>query len=273
MDFARTYDHRYHAANVGDVFKHVAWLGLIAATRGRRALIDTHGGFGSYELGPTGEWTEGAGRLLEGELTGAPPLVTRYLQRVGNSVARRHYPGSPLLSLAELGPEDRSITYELMDDTRAGLERALDDPRAEVRGGDGLAALPGVLSELAGFDERLVLIDPPYAAKSEWPLVADTLISLSRTTPAARALVWYPIKSYTRPNAMLIRLEQGGVAATTLELITSPLTSKKNRLNGSGVILLSPPPGLIEGLLAAIAWLGPRLSAKGRWWSCRVIGL
>ena len=60
------YGHRFHAGNVGDVWKHCALveiLGRVAAGSRRVRYVETHAGEGAYALGPTGEWSEGIGRL------------------------------------------------------------------------------------------------------------------------------------------------------------------------------------------------------------------
>src|ERR1043166_6046971 len=60
------YSHRYHAGNVGDVWKHCALVEIlrrIAAASRSVAYVESHAGEGRYALGPTGEWTEGIGRL------------------------------------------------------------------------------------------------------------------------------------------------------------------------------------------------------------------
>ncbi|MFZ4739261.1 MAG: 23S rRNA (adenine(2030)-N(6))-methyltransferase RlmJ, partial [Bradymonadia bacterium] len=62
-----SYSHRFHAGNHADVFKHLALVALLeASTRAGAApvtYLETHAGEGRYTLGPTGEWTEGIGKL------------------------------------------------------------------------------------------------------------------------------------------------------------------------------------------------------------------
>jgi len=273
----RAYEHRFHAGNVGDVLKHCALLAALDATSGPKALIETHAGAGSYSLGPTGEWTEGIGKLVQ-QAGPLPPLVLRYLERVraygGNPLAR--YPGSPLLAAESFSAEDHLLFFELSSAPRAALAGAfVRDPRVEIRGGDGLAALPDALSELVGRlpnHQRWVVIDPPYADRQEWAWVPTAIAGALRVDPNVRILAWYPVKSYTRPNAMMLALERAGVSASVVELLTSPLTFKKNRLNGSGLVFVHPPQGLLETLGALTAWLGPKLSAHGAWHAIRIQG-
>ena len=65
-DAAPDYSHRFHAGNVGDVWKHlvlVEVLSRVAGRPGRIVYCESHAGEGGYMLGPTGEWSEGIGRL------------------------------------------------------------------------------------------------------------------------------------------------------------------------------------------------------------------
>ncbi len=264
-ELPRAYDHRFHAGNVGDVWKHAALLAWLSAWRAdRRAVIETHAGAGTYALGPTGEWTEGIGRLLEGP---SLPQTAAYLEQV-RAAGARSYPGSPALTRAALGPQDRLILHELAPEPLASLRRAVgDDPRVEVRAGDGLAGLESALDAVADHD-ALVVVDPPYADRREWSLVPEALGRALARHPRTRVLLWYPVKSHARPNAMFAELEPH-FAGTALELITAPLTFKKNRLNGSGLVVANAPEGLVPELSALAAALGPRLSIGHGFWQTR----
>lgn len=252
----RHYEHRFHAGNVGDVWKHVALLAWLSRAResGPVRYVDTHAGAGSYVLGPTGEWTEGLG-LLRAHASGAPAIVARYLALAAGA----QYPGSPAFARAVLDrPSDEHVLYEL-------------DPEVHAQLGDATRA-DGLAADLRGAH---ALIDPPYQDRREWELVPEAIVRAVRADPKTRILLWYPIKSYARPNAMHARLEGAGVAATALELLTSPLTSKKNRLNGSGVLLVNAEEALILELAALAAWLGPRLALPQheRFYTTRIVGI
>jgi 23S rRNA (adenine2030-N6)-methyltransferase len=268
------YAHWFHAGNVGDVWKHCALLALLGARRpGPCLYVETHAGQGQYQLESTGEWTEGAGRLTALPGGTAPTVVRRYLDAIEAQGFRPEarglrYPGSPLLALAALGTGDRAVLVELSDLARAALTEAVGaDARARTCGGDGLAALADTLAGAAAqAEERLVMIDPPYTQKSEWTEVPAALLTAHRADPEARFLLWYPIKSLTRPNAMLASLQAGGLGATALELVTTPLELKRNRLNGSGLLLVNPPGGLVGELAAAAPFLGAACAThEGRW--------
>jgi 23S rRNA (adenine2030-N6)-methyltransferase len=266
------YSHHYHAGNVGDVWKHCLLIACLDALRSRGAAVrymETHAGGGLYRLGATGEWTAGAGRLTgEGEL---PQAVTRYLEvlrGLGFGDQGRVYPGSPIIALALLSSRDEARLFELQRATCEALRESVGgDRRAFVEEGDGLAALRRCLDGGESV-ERFVMVDPPYVAKSEWTVVPDALVEAWRARPDGRFMLWYPIKSFTRPDGMLRRLRASGMPATALDLVTTPLDLRRNRLNGSGVLLVNAPAGVLAAAAAAAPIIGAACATHdGRWLS------
>src|SRR5580765_782598 len=95
-DAAPDYSHRHHAGNVGDVWKHCALVEILRAATGRVAYVESHAGEGRYPLGPTGEWTEGIGRLWHADVRdGAVGRYVDLARRLGAGAERpTAYPGS-----------------------------------------------------------------------------------------------------------------------------------------------------------------------------------
>lgn len=249
------------------MWKHVAllaWLSRARASSDAITFIDTHAGRGSYALAPTGEWTEGLG--LVRELPSPPALIARYLALAIDD----RYPGSPAFAASVLDrPHDRLRLFEIDPWAHRALSSLFAaDARVAVEASDGLRA--------AIDDSAHVLIDPPYQDRREWEDVPDAIAAAFRQAPRARFMLWYPIKSYARPNAMHLRLEKAGLSGVALELSTSPLESKKNRLNGSGLVLINAPPGLIEELAALSTVLGRAMALPipphAAYWSARTVG-
>ena len=279
-DAAPDYSHRFHAGNVGDVCKHCALLTVLArsASDGRRiAYLDTHAGEGSYPLGPTGEWTEGIGRLWQKRAGDEDPAVQRYVtlarQFAPGSERPKSYPGSPHFARAVLGAAAPLWLWE-RDPGACERLHALwaGDTAVHVACGDGLADLGASLAAAEGdADATVVLIDPPWAQKADWTHVPDVLADAARRSPRASFVLWYPVKSLTRPNAMMARLEKAGVSATLAELITTPLAHQRQRLNGSGLVLVRPPEGTLAALAAAAASLGERCATRPGVWSLRLV--
>ena len=280
-DSAPDYSHRFHAGNVGDVWKHCALVALLesaTASGGRVSYLDTHAGEGSYALAPTGEWTEGIGRVrLAPEAGARDDLVPRYLalcRELGASEGDRptRYPGSPVFAHALLG-EDAALSFWERDASTATrlAERFADDSRARVTEGDGLASLASeAVAAESSSESVVVLIDPPWAQKADWTKIPEVLASAVKSTERACFMVWYPVKSLTRPNAMIEQLAVAGVAGSIAELITTPLEHQRNRLNGSGVLLVRAPSAVLPALAAAAPCLGSLAATRTDTWSLRI---
>jgi 23S rRNA (adenine2030-N6)-methyltransferase len=261
------YSHQFKAGNLGDVLKH-AVLGEVLRTLTAGpplTVLDTHAGAGHYKLGPTGEWQAGVGRLDDSLPAHAPEGLVQYLAGAGRRLLNKggHYPGSPRRILNALRPEDQLVVVEMMDEVRAQLTAHLaPDARVQVRGGDGLAAL----TELQSAPGRLfVFIDPPFTRRAEWAEVADAVVALHAARPDAHCLLWYPIKSLTRPNRLQRVLREGGVPNLALDLISTPLEHHRKALNGSGVVLTQPTGALATALVALAPTLGDLLATHGDW--------
>ena len=277
---APDYSHRFHAGNVGDVWKHCVLVEVLRrAASGREGVtyVESHAGEGGYALGPTGEWTEGIGRLWRSDaVAGGEDAVARYLalvHRVGAGAERPvRYPGSPVLGRGVLGADAALTLWEHDEAAAAALRAAVGDPNARVVCGDGLAALADALvgAEARG-DRAVALVDPPFTHKPDWIAIPDAVIAAARATRTATILLWYPVKSLTRPNAMIQRLRAAGVPATVAELITTPLEHQRQRLNGSGIVLVRPPDGAVATIAAAAPVIGAACATRAGVWSLRVV--
>jgi 23S rRNA (adenine2030-N6)-methyltransferase len=272
------YRHRFHAGNVGDVWKHCVLVEVLRRARTARAdvtYVESHAGAGRYALGPTGEWTEGVGRVWSGG--SADDAIGRYVtfcRALGAGEARpESYPGSPLLAHAVLRGSGKLRLWEQDQETAEQLRAAFaGDGDVAVTVEDGLPALlPAVRDAEASGRHVVALVDPPFTQKPDWITVPDALIAAANATQHATLLLWYPLKSLTRPNAMIARLKAAGVSATVAELVTTPLEHQRQRLNGSGMILVRPPDGALEIIAAAAPVLGGRCATRPGVWSSRMV--
>jgi 23S rRNA (adenine2030-N6)-methyltransferase len=269
------YSHRLHAGNVGDVWKHcvlVAVLRAVAAEARQVAYIETHAGDGRYRLLPTGEWSEGIGRLWsEPARDGAVADYLALCRQLGAGDGRpMRYPGSPVLARAVLGDGAELVLWEQDARTAEHLTAAVEaHPRTHITVGDGLEALDGAL-RAARADAAVALIDPSWGRKSDWQSVPDAFARAAHGAPRACLLLWYPVKSLTRPNAMMERLAAAGVAGIAAELVTTPLAHQRQRLNGSGVLLVRAPAAAVDALGPAAAEIGGRCATFPGTWSFRL---
>ncbi len=279
---APDYGHGFHAGNVGDAWKH---LGLVEALRlarpasGAMHYLESHAGEGRYRLGSTGEWSAGIERVVaaaDAQPRAVPEPVARWIglcRRLGYAGRSSSWAGSPDVARALLEPDDRLSLWERDAAANAALARLFDgDSRARIVSGDGLAGLAReVHAAEASASAVVVLVDPPWSAKDDWLRVPDALADAVAATDRATFLLWYPVKSLTRPNAMLARLAARGVRSTVAELVTTPLDLRRGRLNGSGLLAVRPPAGWAGSMAGSAPFLGAACATHRGAWSLRLL--
>jgi 23S rRNA (adenine2030-N6)-methyltransferase len=265
------YRHSFHAGNFADVHKHVTLLALLAALqkKGKGFLyLETHAGRGAYDIStPTAEAAAGIGRL--GQDLGGCPEIAAYLDVLGKLRAqfgqRALYPGSPLLAVAMLRPQDRAVLVELQGSEVNALNHTLADyrqvhsgvvPQVQVERGDGYARLKAWLppAERRG----LTFIDPPYEQTGEdFTAVSQALAEGLRRFPTGVIAAWYPIKD-ERSTASW---QHGCMRTLNVPILASELwlypRDSRVALNGSGLLIVNPPHQVLEHMHA---WL-PQLTA------------
>jgi 23S rRNA (adenine2030-N6)-methyltransferase len=247
------YRHAFHAGNFADVHKHVALLALLGALKRKDKgflYLDTHAGRGAYDLSsPTPEAVAGIVRFSQAQH--AAEELRAYAALLGGlrgQAARRHlYPGSPLIAVSELRPQDRAVLIEVLgaearvlEDTLASLA-STGGARARVERGDGFGGLRAWLppAERRG----LTFIDPPYEETQRD--LAQVIAALSeglRRFPTGVFAAWYPVKDERDASAWLGACAEALPAATVLvsELWLYPRDSRV-ALNGSGLLIVNPP--------------------------------
>lgn len=265
------YRHGFHAGNFADVLKHLALTAILLRLRKKDspfAVIDTHAGRGAYDLSGeqsarTGEAANGIGRLNALDADGEGPLAT-YLR-----IARRDalYPGSPLIAAALLREQDRLIAIEKHPDEFAALKQALGGIRnARAEEADGYRRLAALLPP----PERrgVVLIDPPFEHPDEFVAEARALGESLKRFATGIYLLWFPIKSAAEANAFAGEImATGAKKALRIDLDVGEAArgiGTKERLTGSGLIVVNAPFGFAGDMRAALATVAPLLSDKAR---------
>lgn len=271
---AAPYAHRHHAGNHADVFKHAGLLAVADALTGPLRVLDTHAGAGAYTLGPTGEWTAGIGRLWAApDAADADPAIARYLTALaqrgskGPTAAgpvRATYPGSPQLLLDAAGADGRWDGHEIDDAAHSALRSAVArDPRATVHATSAWDAE-------AQATHDLIVVDPPYVTRQDWTDGADLIARLREAAPKATAVLWYPIKSWSRPNQLLARLRERGQGFVAVDLVVTPLELQRPQLAGSGLAVVGGPACVGPRLASLATALLPYLATHGGRGSVRV---
>jgi len=265
------YRHAYHAGNFADVVKH-ATLVRILLHLGEKAtafrVIDTHAGAGLYDLASaaasrTGEWREGIARLRAAAMPAdIQPLVAPYLAAVAavnpaNALTR--YPGSPLIALHLMRPQDRLVACELEPHAAAALAANLRrDARARPVAIDGFMALKAYVppKERRG----VVLIDPPYEAKDEFARLAEALVAAHRKWPTGVFVLWYPITDRAGSDRLAATLHRSNIPKILRAELALPPVEAGKRLAGTGLIIVNPPWRLADELARILPALGAALA-------------
>ena len=273
------YQHAFHAGNFADVHKHAVLARVLIHLRNKPAafrVIDTHAGAARYDLLAQeatrgGEWHDGIAKVWAARPTsgddrsgGGAALLTPYLDAVASlnpGGSLRTYPGSPLVALALLRPQDRLIACELEPRAAALLQTALRrDRRAKALTIDGWTALSAHVppKERRG----VVLIDPPFEEAADFTRLSSALVAAHRKWPTGIYMLWYPIKERDAAEALVRRLKRTGLAGLLRCEINLAPPAAALGLTGSGVILVNPPYKLDADLGLLLPALGKILSPQ-----------
>ena len=273
------YQHAFHAGNFADVHKHAVLARVLIHLRNKPAafrVIDTHAGAARYDLLAQeatrgGEWYDGIAKVWAARPTsgddrsgGGAALLTPYLDAVASlnpGGSLRTYPGSPLVALALLRPQDRLIACELEPRAAALLQTALRrDRRAKALTIDGWTALGAYVppKERRG----VVLIDPPFEEAADFTRLSSALVAAHRKWPTGIYMLWYPIKERDAAEALVRRLKRTGLAGLLRCEINLAPPAAALGLTGSGVILVNPPYKLDADLGLLLPALGKILSPQ-----------
>ena len=268
------YRHAYHAGNHADVLKHIGLTRVIEHMKKKDKpfrVIDAHGGIGIYDLagieaGKTGEWEGGIAKLAEPLTRDVEDLIAPYrkvLHDLNPGGGLRFYPGSPELALRLMRGDDRLIANELHPEDAVLLERHLiRDGRARVT---SLDADVCIKANLPPPERRgVILIDPPYEAKTETERALRMLKHGLRRFAQGVFMLWYPLKKDPVGEVLTSGAQAMGVAATLKVELRVREAFAGGGLAGSGLLILNTPWQLDQDLRLIVPALAERLGL-GTW--------
>jgi 23S rRNA (adenine2030-N6)-methyltransferase len=262
-----SYRHAFHAGNHADVLKHSVLIAVLRHMLQKETpitVVDTHAGSGVYRLDDpfavkSGESVDGIDRLMAAVNTDANggALLSDYLELIKPFYAQQTYPGSPLiiqqlmrdtdkLRLFELHPTDSQLLAGNIAALRVGRQ-------VSVQIADGFAGPKKFLPPPSR--RGLVLCDPSYEMKSDYPQVLLMLADCLKRFATGTYMVWYPIidrrEALELPDSLKQLAQSNGKPWLHAQLMVKPFAAleAKAGLPGSGVFILNPPYTL-EALLA-----------------------
>jgi 23S rRNA (adenine2030-N6)-methyltransferase len=268
------YDHRIHAGNAGDVWKHFLLLEAadwLFASGSSLIYAESHAGRPEYILNAPGQWQGGIGRIW--------PLlpylddfcyfdILKDLNQEGLSIARKGLPvaSSGSASIPEpipgqiIYPGSTRLIYELAKRRHKRLLADVWDCEEDVAGawksfpnsawagsssepnaiafhlGDGFA---GVIAHLSSSAPGLLFIDPPYIDPKDSRLAEELL----RTAKDRGWIVmwWYMIDMLTLPYTL-----------PTFKLLFSEVRMDGGRWKGAVVALAGREGERLDGLISRL---------------------
>ncbi|PHV12469.1 23S rRNA (adenine(2030)-N(6))-methyltransferase RlmJ [Chitinimonas sp. BJB300] len=260
-----SYRHAFHAGNHADVLKHYVlaqMLGYLNQKDKPYWYIDTHAGAGCYQLdsgyaAKNAEYATGIARLWQRQ--DLPTGLADYVQLVRDlnpDGALKLYPGSPLVARNLLRPADKLRLFELHPTDFPLLEENMRNAgrQALVQKGDGFAGLKALLPPPPR--RAVVLIDPPYEDKQDYPRVVTALEDALKRFPTGVYALWYPILQRQELRPMLSQLK----ALPTKSWLQVSLSVHRPRddgfgMHGSGLFIVNPPWMLHDELNATLPLL------------------
>ncbi|MDP3878571.1 MAG: 23S rRNA (adenine(2030)-N(6))-methyltransferase RlmJ [Methylobacter sp.] len=266
-----SYRHSFHAGNFADVLKHIVLIqSLDYLTQKDKPLccIDTHAGPGKYELDgdyalKNREFDNGIAKLWQ--RSDLPECVARYVslvKRFNSTDKLTRYPGSPLLVKQLLRDKDRLCLFELHStEIKLLTAEAHKDKRIQVVHADGLSSAVKLLPP----PERrgLVLIDPSYEIKDDYPQVVETLAAMHKRFATGTYALWYPVIERRRNQKLERAIGASGINNVQLFELGIRADSSEHGMTASGMIVVNPPWTLVAEMKQVLPWLAEVLGNKG----------
>ncbi|MEZ5557890.1 MAG: 23S rRNA (adenine(2030)-N(6))-methyltransferase RlmJ [Pseudomonadales bacterium] len=266
-----SYLHEYHAGNFADVLKHLVLVRVLEYLTRKPAplrYVDTHAGAGLYRLDgtealQTREFHDGIARLWVRD--DVPEVIVPYLdlvRRCNGDGPLRTYPGSPWLARAMLRQQDRLDLCELHPREFSLLQAQFAGARrSRCHQQDGFAVS---LALMPPVERRgLVLIDPSYEIKTDYPGVVRHVAALHRRFATGTYLIWYPVVEAGRAADLERAFAQSGLRRVQLFELGRAEPGSRPGMTAAGMVVVNPPFTLAADMTGALAYLAPLLSEDG----------
>lgn len=267
-----SYRHAFHAGNFADVLKHAVLTNVLEyMTRKDKGYtyIDSHSGAGMYQLTDeyaqkTGEYKQGIAKLINND--DIPEELVEYIELIqslnvdntskGNELT--YYPGSPAIAKAFSRRADSAHLFELhstdINHLTAFCERW---NKSHVKQSDGYQ---GILSLLPPPSRRgVVLIDPPYELKEDYPKAVKTIISAYKKFATGTYILWYPVVKRELVEQMKNTFIKSDVNNVLQVEFCMQKDTDEYGMTGTGLFIVNPPWQLAKQLEEILPYLKDKL--------------
>ncbi|GLR69895.1 23S rRNA (adenine(2030)-N(6))-methyltransferase RlmJ [Agaribacter marinus] len=286
-----SYQHKFHAGNHADVFKHLTLIALMSKFNQKSKpyfYLDTHAGEGKYPLSSVqihqDEYAFNALSFSQdlAELKAYRKIFKKYKQN-------DEYPGSPAFAIEMAREQDNLHFNELANDAFGDLKYFIHRT-GSVHHRNAFEVLKGLMPPKP--NRGMVLIDPPYEDADEYNQVHEAVCSALRKWPNGTFAIWYPLLASRRINRKTKQLENTPKSGMSEQMVLSlaeavecPMmdvtfnfTDNDGSVGmyGSGICIINPPfkvdasireiLSLLESEVAmngvnqsSLTWLNPQL--------------
>jgi 23S rRNA (adenine2030-N6)-methyltransferase len=262
-----SYRHSFHAGNFADVLKHLVLIKILEHLSKKEkpfCCIDTHAGPGEYALNDVyalknREFENGIAKLWQRrDLPDNVANYVNFVKKFNETDELSRYPGSPLIIKQFLRNKDRLFLYELHSTEIQILSDTIGkDRRIKVFHEDGLKNAVGLLPP--GEHRGLVLIDPSYEIKSDYKLVAETLIQMHKRFATGTFALWYPVVERSRNQQLERAIKTSGLKNVQLFELGIKTDTHEHGMTASGMIVVNPPWTLAAEMQQTLPWLANAL--------------
>ena len=244
-----SYQHGYHAGNFADVIKHLALTQLLSyLTLKDKPLfyLETHSGTGVYHLKSkqsekTGEYKQGI-NLIWPQRAKLPVEFQNYLniiKELNQTDELNYYPGSPVLAINSLRPEDRLFFCELHPNEFELLKQiSTYKKKVHFSHSDGVAQLKALLPppEKRG----LIFIDPSYEIKEEYKKIPQAIKNAYAHFSNGVYCLWYPLVDRKFTEQLSKKMQE--IEAKNILKVEFNLNLYPNEgMAGCGLWIINPP--------------------------------
>ncbi|CAG4885338.1 Ribosomal RNA large subunit methyltransferase J [Georgfuchsia toluolica] len=249
-----SYRHSFHAGNHADLLKHFVLVQLLRYFNQKDKpywYIDTHAGAGCYQLDSVhakknAEFETGITRLWPNndQQCNLSPEIADYVKQVrtfNSNNKLRLYPGSPLIALQLMRPDDRLRLFELHSTDYRLLCGNFKEAgrRAAITHGDGFAEIKSVLPPPPR--RGLMLIDPSYEDKRDYLRVVATMKEALSRFPGGTYAIWYPLLQRGDARQLPEKLKKLAPDWLNVSLMVRAPQADGFGMHGSGLFIVNPP--------------------------------
>lgn len=244
-----SYRHAFHAGNFADVLKHsVLTLVLEYMTRKDKGFyyIDSHSGAGMYSLidayaQKTGEFKDGIAKIIN--QSNIPEALTGYIELIksfNENNELNFYPGSPAIARSFYRRQDSAHLFELHPtDNQLLSEYCQRWNKSHVNQSDGYQGVLGLLPPPSR--RGVVLIDPPYELKEDYPKAIKTIIQAYKKFATGTYILWYPVVKRELVEKMQLQFTNSAVKNVLQVEYCQLKDTEEYGMTGTGLFIVNPP--------------------------------